>query len=848
MITAEPGPPPPPSAAGAHDSVPPRSPSGPPPHPGAPPARSAPSPARSAPPPRHSAWTTRLGEACVLGLGVASLSAVPTALRTAGAGASFLDGLLVGTAVLLPLVTLALILSRAAGRGFRGIVGAGGERLAVLRVALWIGVAIPVLAALAALLKAVTHHRGLAGATFGVLGLAGVAAAALLTQRLVALGDRLAARGVKPWILAVAGAAIGVLPLVAAFAPLAASAGGGADDGGAAVRAAIVDGAIALVATALVSSVDLSAAVGRVAGLAGVPLAALVLMTATARVESSPPLGQAVRAGGGLAATLFGALERWTDRDGDGMGAHFGGLDCDEGDPTRYHGAPDIPGDGIDQGCSDVAPGGAPRPAVALAGAPAAATPAASAAAPARASAAPAAAAPAAAAPAAAAPAATAPAAAAPAAAAPAAAAPAATAPAARDDRGAVVPAVLTRTTAPAGDSPGATTPAAAAPAATPAAAPLAAAAPAAPSPQRRPDILLVTLDTVRADHTSAYGYGRDTTPRLAELASRGVLFERAYAASSEMQRAISPLVTGRRLNRAARDRRAWPTLLPENDTLAERMKRAGYLTAAVSSFMWISKERGFAQGFDRFEAVYGDAHPEREATGHLAVKKAIDLLADHAQRAEPVFLWLHLFDAHERYVAHPGIRFGSGRTAAYDGEIAYVDRQLGALLDAVAAGPRAGRTAILVHGAQGEGLGEHGPVGHGVELYEEVIRVPLVVALPGAAPGRYPHPVSTVDIAPTVLDLGGAEATAVEGSSLAALAAGADRAPRGPVFARTARRSALVDGHLKLIVAHRKKRDRLFLFDLDRDPRETRDLSGERPDDLARLREKLSAFESPAQ
>ncbi|WP_437757552.1 sulfatase-like hydrolase/transferase [Sorangium sp. So ce1389] len=805
MITAEPGPPPP-SAAGSHDSVPPRAPSGPPAHPSSPPARSVPPPGRSAPPPpRRSAWTTRLGEACVLGLGVASLSAVPTALRTARAGASFLDGLLVGAAVLLPLVTLALILSRAAGRGFRGIVGAGGERLAVLRVALWIGVALPVLAALAALLKAATHHRGLAGATFGVLGLAGVAAAALLTQRLVALGDRLAARGVKPWILAVAGTAIGVLPLVAAFAPLAAFAGNNATgDAGAAVRAAIVDGAIALVATALVSSVDLSAAVGRVAGLAGVPLAALVLMTATARVESFPPLGQAVRAGGGLAATLFGALEQWTDRDGDGMGSHFGGSDCDEGDPTRHPGARDIPGDGIDQDCSDEAQGDAPRPARALAAAPVDAD--ASPAAPAR-------------------------------------RAPAAAAPASRDDRGAVVPAVLTRTAA--DTAPAAATAAAAPSPAAPASAP---AAPAASPAQRRPDILLVTLDTVRADHTSAYGYGRDTTPRLAELAARGVLFERAYAASSETQRALSPLVTGRRLNRAARDRREWPTLLPENDTLAERMKRAGYLTAAVSSFTWISQERGFDQGFDRFETVYDDAHPEREATGHLAVKKAIELLDGYAQRPQPVFLWLHLFDAHERYLAHPGIRFGSGRTAAYDGEIAYVDRQLGALLDAVARGPRAGRTAVIVHGAQGEGLGEHGPVGHGVELYEEAIRVPLVVALPGAAPARYPHPVSTVDIAPTVLELGGAEATAVEGGSLAAIATGADRAPRGPVFARTARRSALVDGQLKLLVAHRKKRDRLFLFDLERDPRETRDLSGERPDDVVRLREKLSALESPAQ
>ncbi|MGK4007076.1 sulfatase-like hydrolase/transferase [Sorangium sp. So ce1036] len=794
MIIAEPGPTPP-SAAGSHDSVPPRRPSGPPARSSAPPARSVPPPSRPAPPPsRPGGWTTRLGEACVLGLGVAALAAVPTALRTARAGASFLDGLLVGAAVLLPLVTLALILARAAGRGFRGIVGAGAERLAVLRIALWIGVSVPVLAALAALLKAATHHRGLAGATFGVLGLAGVAAAALLTQRLVALGDRLAARGVKPWILAVAGAAIGALPLIAAFAPLAAFAGSATEDAGAAVRAALVDGAIALVATALVSSIDLGAAVGRVASLAGVPLAALVLMAATARIESFPPLGQALRAGGGLAATLFGALERWTDRDGDGTGSHFGGFDCDEGDPTRYPGAPSVAGGGVDQDCSGALGGGTILLAVAAARAPA--TPAPAAAAPAARS--------------------------------------VASAPAAQDDRGAVVPAALTRP------------PASASPAAAASASRAPAAAPASPA-QHRPDILLVTLDTVRADHTSAYGYRRDTTPRLAELAARGVVFERAYATSSETQRSIAPLVTGRRLSRAARDRRAWPTLLPENDTLAERLKRAGYLTAAVSSFTWISPERGFAQGFDRFETVYDLAHAERKATGHLAVRKAIEILDGHAQRAEPIFLWLHLFDAHERYVEHPGIHFGDGRTAAYDGEIAYVDRQLGALLDAVARGPRAGRAAILVHGSHGEALGEHRSLGHGLELYEEAIRVPLVVALPGAAPGRYPHPVSTADIAPTVLGLGGAEAADVEGESLVAIATGEGRAPRGPVFARTARRAALIDGDLKLIALKRKKRDRLLLFDLAADPRERRDLSGERPDALARLREKMSALESPA-
>ena len=126
-----------------------------------------------------------------------------TALRTAGAGGAFLEGLLVGSAVLLPLVTLSLVLARAAGRGFRGIVGQGSARLAVLRVALWIGVAVPLLAALPARLEVGTNHRGLAGATFGVFALGAAAAAALIAHRLVTLGDRLAARGVRPWILAV---------------------------------------------------------------------------------------------------------------------------------------------------------------------------------------------------------------------------------------------------------------------------------------------------------------------------------------------------------------------------------------------------------------------------------------------------------------------------------------------------------------------------------------------------------------------------------------------------------------------------------------------------------------------
>jgi arylsulfatase A-like enzyme len=751
-------------------------------------------PPQAAPPAKEQSWTTRLGQACVLALGVAAFSAIPTALRTAGAGGPFFEGLLVGTATLLPLVAASLTLFNAAGRGLRGIVGPSDKRIAALRIALWIGLSIPLLAALGTLLKATTNHRGLGGATYGVLGLAAVLAAALIAHRIVSAGQRLAARGVRPVILAASGTAVVVLPLLAVAAPLAQA----GDAGGSArhVQAAIMDGAIALVATALVASIDLAAPLARFAGTWGVPLAAIVIIGATARVESSPSLGRAVRAGGGLAASLLGALEGWTDRDRDGMGAHFGGHDCDEGDPTRHPGAPEIHGDGVDQDCdgidvpraasADLAHARTGEVASAITAAPNAKSPS-----------------------------------------------PAAPQPLSAS------PALAAAPAAPAADASPATPPAAPA------------AVPAVHTPQApagtRPDIYLITLDTVRPDRTSVYGHKRDTTPNLQALAARGVVFERAYAVGSDTQRVIMPFVSGRRFSKTARDHREWPTILPENDAIAERLKRAGYLTAAVTSFTWMSEDRGFAQGFDRFETVYDVAHPERDVTGEHALRAALSILKEHENHAQPLFLWLHLFDAHARYLEHPGVSFGKSNKDLYDGEVAFVDKQLGALVQAIEKGPRAAQAAYVVHGTQGEGFAEHEFVGHGGELYEELIRIPLVVTLPSQKPGRYDKGVvSAVDVAPTVLSLAGAPADGIEGESLLPVARGELEKTRGPVYARSARRAALIDWPLKLMIIERKRRDRVLLFDLAADPGETKDISVERPADLARLLQLKAGFEPP--
>jgi choline-sulfatase len=691
-------------------------------------------------------FPTRAGEACLRALAVALLASVPTALRTMGAGGDFAGGLLVGAGALLPTVVLVLALSRASGRGFRQFVGAESPRAVAFSVALWIGIALPLLVALGAMLKATTHHRGIAGATFGVLGLVIVASAALVSQRLLNLGRRLVERGLPPWIPAAIGAAVGTLPLLIVAAELGRR-GGDADAAG--VRAAIVDGVIVLVATALVASMELGHTLRRVARVAGVPIAVAVFLGAGVRIETSPPLGRAFKAGGGLSATILGAFERWTDRDSDGTGSHFGGDDCDEGDPSRHPGAREMPGDGIDQDCDGIDP-----------------------------------------------------------------------------------------------VSPTAALPSAAFVDSPPAGAP-------SPSVDRkeagRPDIVLVTLDTVRADHTSAYGYDKPTTPNLVEIAKRGVLFEHAYATGGDTQRALTPIVTGRRLADTPRDKREWPTILPENDTVAERLKRSGYRTAAVTSFTWLSDERGFSQGFDYFRPVFTKAHPEREVTGPLAVSAALSIWKDLEADPHPIFLWVHLFDAHERYLTHPGIKFGKGRAGAYDGEVAFVDKQLGELWAGLAASPRAARVSLIVHGSQGEGLEEHDFKGHGGELYDEVLRVPLVIALSAAAApkvGRYTEgAVSTLDLAPSILELAGAEGDGPSGVSLLPIVRGDFTRRPGPVYARSQRRAALIDWPLKLMVFERKKLDRFLLFDLAADPGERQDLSSSRPEDLRRLLKARSAL-----
>jgi arylsulfatase A-like enzyme len=675
----------------------------------------------------------RIGEGSALGWVSAAVCAIPTAFRTAPHGAAFADGWLVGAAVWTAmLVPIALIAPRAA-RGWRGVVGQEPSPSVAVGVAMWAGLSAIVLVALAAVLHAKTHHRGLGGATFGVFGAISVIGSAIAASRLVAAGRTLKARGAASTTLAIAPIAIVVAALGMIAFPLARSASEGAP-----LRALIWDLLLGVAIASLALVRGVAPAMRRPARLFALPLAAFTVIAGGLRIESLG-VAPAVAKGGGVPGTLIGALLAWSDRDGDGASAHFGGRDCDEGDPRRYPGATDAIGDGLDSDCDGR------------------------------------------------------------------------DAPLAHRETGPTTPARATASPT------------------------VSAAAPALPT--RKPDIVLVTLDTVRADLTSVYGFSKDTTPHIAKLAARGLVFEHAYAVGAETQRALVPLVSGRTLSETPHTQHEWPAIDERVDTVAERMSRAGYATAAVTTFTWLRRDRGFAQGFDRFdESPFRENHPERKVTSTKAIDVAIAQYEQLSKGDKPLFLWVHLFDAHASYLAHDGIDFGKDERGRYTGEIAFVDRQLGRLIDAVERGARGSSTAWLIHGSHGEAFGEHGSEGHGTQLFDEVARVPLVVVTPGAKPQRVETAVSVLDVAPTLLDLSGAPKDGIAGQSLAPALQGPGF-QRAPFFAHAYRRVAVIDWPLKLIsFRHKSGKLTLSLFDLKADPGEKKDLVDERSEDAKRL------------
>jgi arylsulfatase A-like enzyme len=360
--------------------------------------------------------------------------------------------------------------------------------------------------------------------------------------------------------------------------------------------------------------------------------------------------------------------------------------------------------------------------------------------------------------------------------------------------------------------------------------------------------IVLITVDTLRWD-TGYMGYRRPITPNIDRLAKRGVVYERAYALSSYTGKALPPMFIGRFPTETHRDQQHFTRYGEQNTFVAEVLQAAGIHTGAVLSHWYFRKSSGIAQGFDRWdlEAIpRGAGHIDVQSSSTAITERALAMLADPTFTAGRYFLWVHYLDPHREYLPHDdGPPFGPTRRDAYDGEVRWTDRHVGRLLDAIAARPDASRTAIIVTSDHGEAFGEHDEFFHGRDLWDEMIRVPLVYEIPGVAPRRVTRRVSHVDLAPTLYDLAGVPAPAgLSGESMLPEILGGTL-PERPIYAELPigpyndeRRILIQDGWKLIQIA---AGNRSLLFHLDEDPGELHDLAATRPDELARMKNALA-------
>lgn len=301
-----------------------------------------------------------------------------------------------------------------------------------------------------------------------------------------------------------------------------------------------------------------------------------------------------------------------------------------------------------------------------------------------------------------------------------------------------------------------------------------AAAAPQAPAASR-PNLVLITLDTTRADHLGAWGWPHARTPNLDALAARGTRFARCDTAAPITLPSHATILTGLYPPRhGVRDNGTF-TLAPKLETVAERLAARGYDTAAVVSAVVLARRHGLGQGF----RLYDDDLKEGYAAGtQVSERQAEDTtaaaLAAAGKLKPPYFLWVHYFDPHDEY--RPPTRFADRATGPhrlYDGEIAAMDDAIGRLLAGL---PK--NANVVVVGDHGEMLGEHGESTHGLLLFEAARRVPLILAGPQVPKGKVSNCLTrTADVTPTLLALAGAPLPAgLDGRPLLPLAARCDR------------------------------------------------------------------------
>jgi choline-sulfatase len=361
--------------------------------------------------------------------------------------------------------------------------------------------------------------------------------------------------------------------------------------------------------------------------------------------------------------------------------------------------------------------------------------------------------------------------------------------------------------------------------------------------------VVIITLDTTRADRLSAYGFMDAAMPHLDRLAREGAVFDQATSVAPLTSPAHCSLFTGLfPPAHGVRDNADRP-LSSEHTTLATILRAQGFRTGAFVGSVVLNADRGLAQGFDQYRGVVNPDASER-ATAPSRRRRADEVVTDAIRWIDGIhgsrfFVWAHLFDPHRPY--DPPEPFRSRYTDPYIAEIAFADSQIGRLLEALDRRKLLDRTIVVVAADHGESLGDHGERDHGIFVYESVLHVPLIVRAPNVLPRRVADVVRLVDVMPTVLDLLGVPRRPVDGISLVGMMHGEPRQVELDAYSESEypRRfgwsplRALRTGRYKLIDAPRPE-----LYDLDRDPFEERNIYEERRGLARVLGQRLASLE----
>ena len=361
------------------------------------------------------------------------------------------------------------------------------------------------------------------------------------------------------------------------------------------------------------------------------------------------------------------------------------------------------------------------------------------------------------------------------------------------------------------------------------------------PRPKR---VLLITVDTLRADRLQCYGYKRASieTPQIDSLAADGILFQQAIAQVPLTLPSHCSILTGAYPYATGVRDQAGFRLKPEQETLAEIFEMAGYDTAAFIGSSVLNGNTGLSQGFDLYWDLKNGSESERR--GDQVMQEALTWIQARGRRR--FFAWIHLFDPHTSY-APPEPYKTRYRGRPYDGEVAFVDELIGRLIETLKQNRLYEDSLIVFTSDHGESLGEHGEASHGLFLYDATLRIPLIVKVPGSQwKGRViPQQVRGIDIAPTILQLASLKAKRqMQGRGLLTLMVGKWNQPDlvahsetyypyyhfqwSPLFSLRTTRYKYIDA------------PRPELFDLEADPEENRNIVQENGSMAASLEEKL--------